>query len=101
MESKVSKQVKDLIQKYTSNLFKDATLEFYGIKTAKIKELINVELPEVTVKAYGMDIVFLLEDNAYLHFEFQSTYNHCCQLNETTKQRIVSPERTSFFLVFF
>ncbi|MDR1688542.1 MAG: hypothetical protein LBS21_08025 [Clostridiales bacterium] len=75
MDSKISKQAKDLIQKYTSNLFKDATLEFYGIKTAKIKELINVELPEVMVKASGMDIVFLLEDNTYLHFEFQTTYN--------------------------
>ncbi|MDR1686992.1 MAG: hypothetical protein LBS21_00065 [Clostridiales bacterium] len=75
METKISKQTKDLIQKNTSNLFKNVALDFYGIKTARIKELINVELPDVTVKASGMDIVFLLEDDTYLHLEFQTTYN--------------------------
>lgn len=56
-------------------MFRDTTLEFYGIKTAKIKELINVELPIVEVGGGAADFVFLLEDGTYLHFEFQTTYN--------------------------
>jgi hypothetical protein len=74
-EAKISKQAKDIIQKYASSLFKDASLEFYGIKAARIKELINVELPVIEVAGSSTDIVFLLDDNTYLHFEFQTTYN--------------------------
>ena len=73
--TKISRQAKDIIQKYTSGLFRNATLEFYGIKTAKIKELINVELPVVEVGENSTDFIFLLEDDTYLHFEFQSAYN--------------------------
>lgn len=56
------------MQKYASGLFRDATLEFYGIKTARIKELINVDLPAVEISAAAADFVFLLEDDTYLHF---------------------------------
>jgi len=73
--SQISKHAKDIIQKYTSGLFRNATLEFYGIKTAKIKELINVELPVVEVAETSTDFIFLLEDGTYLHFEFQTVYN--------------------------
>jgi cyanate lyase len=72
---KISKQAKDLIQKHASGLFKDSTLEFYGIKSARIKELINVELPVVEITDNLMDFVFLLEDDTYLHIEFQTSYN--------------------------
>jgi len=75
LETKISKQYRDLIQKHVSGLFKDSALEFYGIKTAKIKELINVELPDVVVKGSSTDFIFLLEDDTYLHLEFQTTYN--------------------------
>ncbi|MDR0300798.1 MAG: hypothetical protein LBI04_00610, partial [Treponema sp.] len=75
LETIISKHAKDLIQKYTSGLFRDATLEFYGIKTAKIKELINVELPVMEVGGGSADFVFLLEDESYLHFEFETSYN--------------------------
>jgi len=73
--TRISKHSKDIIQKYASGLFKDTTLEFFGLKTAKIKELINVELPVVEVGENSIDFVFLLEDETYLHFEFQTTYN--------------------------
>jgi hypothetical protein len=43
--------------------------------SAKIKELINVELPAVEVTGSSADFVFLLEDETYLHFEFQSASN--------------------------
>jgi len=55
-------------------LFQDETLDFYGIKTAKIKGLINVELPIVEVAESSMDYIFLLEDNTYLHYEFETSY---------------------------
>lgn len=71
----ISKHTRDIIQKYTSGLFRNATLEFYGIKTAKIKELINVELPVVEVAETSTDFIFLLEDDTYLHFEFQTAHN--------------------------
>jgi hypothetical protein len=75
MSVKISKHAKDLIQKYSSGLFKDASLEFYGIKTGKIKEMINVELPVMEVGGGAADYIFLLEDGTYLHFEFQTTYS--------------------------
>jgi hypothetical protein len=75
METKIPKHARDLMQKYASGLFRDATLEFYGIKTARIKELINVELPIMEMGGGSADFVFLLEDGTYLHFEFQTTYN--------------------------
>ena len=75
LKDKISKRAKDIIQKHTSSLFKDATLEFYGVKTAKIIELINVELPVIEVSDSSTDFVFLLEDDTYLHMEFQSTHH--------------------------
>lgn len=39
-------------------------------RSAKVKELISVELPIIEVKDNSMDFVFLLEDNTYLHLEF-------------------------------
>ena len=75
LEIKITKHKSDVIQKYTSGLFKNATLEFFGINTAKIKELINVELPVVEVGESSADFVFLLEDDKYLHFEFQNGFS--------------------------
>jgi len=75
LETDLSRNYKDLIQKHASGVFRDATLEFYGIKTAKIKEFLNVELPEIKVRGSSTDFVFLLEDNSILHFEFVTTYN--------------------------
>ena len=74
MDTKISRHAKDIINKYTSSLFRNATLEYYGIKAAKIKELINVELPVVEVAETSTDFIFLLEDDTYLHFEFQTGY---------------------------
>jgi len=75
MDIKISPRAKDLIQKYTNGLFKNMTLEFYGIKMAKIKEPINVELPVVEITDSSTDFIFLLEDDSYSHFEFQTEYN--------------------------
>jgi len=73
--TKISSHSKDLIQKYASSLFKNSALEFYGVKAARIKEIISVELPTIEVSGGTADFVFLLEDGTYLHFEFQTTYS--------------------------
>ena len=65
----------DIIQKYTSNLFKNMTLEFFGVKTAKIKDMISGELPIVEVGIMRTDCIFLLEDNTYQHLEFETSYS--------------------------
>ena len=70
MNSKISQKSRDIIQKYASGLFKDSALEFYGVKCAPIKELINVELPVVEVGDSTTDYIFLLEDDSYLYLEF-------------------------------
>ncbi|MCL1843204.1 MAG: hypothetical protein FWF79_05280 [Defluviitaleaceae bacterium] len=57
-------------------MFRNATLEFYGIKTSPIKEIINPELPAVEVAGGAADVVFLLEDNSYLHFAFVTGRRH-------------------------
>jgi len=73
--TKITKHVNDVIQKYASGLFRNVTLEFYGIKTAPIKELINPELPVVEVGGGAADMVFLLADDTYMHFAFETGHN--------------------------
>ena len=75
IDAKITQHTNDTIQKYTNALFRNATLEFYGIETAPIKELINPELPKVEVSGGAADIVFLLEDDTYLHFAFETGHN--------------------------
>lgn len=72
MEHKISRSWKDIIQKYVSALFKDTTLEFYGVKTAKIKGLASESLPVVEVRDSSSDQIFELEDDTYLHLAFQT-----------------------------
>ena len=71
----MSKHVNDIIQKYTSALFRNAALGFYGINVAPIKELVNPELPVIVVEGGSADVVFLLVDNSYLHFVFQTGHS--------------------------
>jgi len=76
IETNISIHNKDIISKYTSGLFKNSILDFYGIKSAaKIKDLINVEFQVVEVSESRADFVFLMDDNTYKHLEFQTSYN--------------------------
>ena len=75
LQPRITKHVNDIIQKYTGGLFQNATLEFYGIKTAPIKELVNPELPAIEVSGGAADMVFLLGDNTYLHLAFVTGHN--------------------------
>lgn len=81
MATQISTQKKELMQKYTNDFFKNKTLEFYGIKTAKIKELVNVKFSVEKEPTDSIDYVFLLEDATYLHIEFQSSYSRDALLN--------------------
>jgi len=82
LSPKITKHVNDIIQKYASGLFRNATLEFYGIKTAPIKEIINPELPAVEVAGGAADVIFLLADNSYLHFAFVTGRKHKSSLQK-------------------
>ena len=72
MNVEISKHAKDLIQKHTAALLRDIMPEFYGIKIGRVKELINPELPEIKVLGGGTDMVFLTDDNKYLHLGFET-----------------------------
>jgi len=49
--------------------------EFYGIKIGRVKELINPELPEIKVSGGGTDMVFLTDEDKYLHLGFETGYD--------------------------
>jgi hypothetical protein len=68
----ISKHTKDLIQKHTAALLREIMPEFYGIKIGRVKELINPELPEIKVGGGGTDMIFLTDDDKYLHLGFET-----------------------------
>ena len=72
LSAKISKHVNDILQKHTCALLRDVVPEFYGFKTGKVKELINPELPDVSVVGGGTDMVFLTDEDAYLHLGFET-----------------------------
>ncbi|QQK79631.1 hypothetical protein HUG20_06890 [Salicibibacter cibi] len=49
-------------------------MDFYGIDTAPIVGVEPTDLPVIDVNDSRMDFVFLLEDDSYLHIEFQTTF---------------------------
>lgn len=55
-------------------LFAKDGLEFFGIRT-KVKEIGYTELIELKIEHLFMDFLFLMEDDTYRHFEFQTTDN--------------------------
>ena len=68
----ISRHTNDIIQKHTCALLREIMPEFYGIKIGRVKELINPELPEVKVGGGGTDMVFLTDEDKYLHLGFQT-----------------------------
>jgi hypothetical protein len=62
----------DVIFKEAMHYFAKGGLKFFGI-TQGIKSIGFTELEEVKIKNQHMDFVFLMEDDTYLHFEFQTT----------------------------
>ena len=58
-----------------SELFRDTNIEYFGINTtSKIKDMLDAELPLLTVDIKVADFLFSMEDESLLHYEFQSTF---------------------------
>lgn len=62
----------DLIMKRAMDLFAEEGLKFFGIDK-KVKELGPTELVVLEAKNMFMDYTFLMEDDTFIHFEFQTT----------------------------
>ncbi|CAA7601322.1 Hypothetical protein DEACI_1988 [Acididesulfobacillus acetoxydans] len=73
LETEITGHNNDIIMKATAEIFKDQTLEVFGLKTAKIVDIVPAVLPVVEAKEKRLDFVFLLEDETLLHLEFQTT----------------------------
>ena len=69
----ITRQNNDVIMKAMAETFRDKSLKFFGLRTPKIVDVIPTVLPIMEVKENRTDFVFLLEDNSYLHLEFQTT----------------------------
>jgi hypothetical protein len=77
----ISEQFRDTVQKHLLTVFGDAGLVYFGVFGKKVKELASAELPVVKVKSKRMDLLFLLEDNSYVHFEFITKYKVASLIN--------------------
>ena len=73
LETSISGHNTDIIMKATAEMFKDKTLEMFGLKTARIVDIMPTVLPMVEAREKRVDFVFLLEDETLLHLEFQTT----------------------------
>ncbi|MBU5483402.1 DUF4351 domain-containing protein [Clostridium sp. MSJ-11] len=62
----------DLIMKRAMDLFAEEGLKFFGINK-KVKELDPTELVVLETKNMFMDYTFFMEDDSFIHFEFQTT----------------------------
>lgn len=67
-----STNYEDLIIKRAMDLFAEEGLKFFGINK-KVKELGPTELVVLETKNMFMDYTFLMEDDTFIHFEFQTT----------------------------
>lgn len=62
----------DFIMKKAMDIFAEEGLKFFGIDK-KVKEVGPTELVVLESKNMYMDYTFLMEDDKYIHFEFQTT----------------------------
>ena len=62
----------DLIMKKAMDVFAEEGLKFFGIDK-KVKDSSSTEIVVLQAKNLHMDYTFLMEDNTYIHIEFQST----------------------------
>ena len=62
----------DMIMKKAMNVFADEGLKFFGIQ-GKVKEIAPTEIVVLETKNMFMDYTFLMEDDTYIHIEFQTT----------------------------
>ena len=72
--SKNNNEIKheDLIMKKAMDVFAEEGLKFFGINQ-KIKDSSSTEIVVLEALNLHMDYTFLMEDDTYIHFEFQTT----------------------------
>jgi len=66
------KNYEDLIMKRAMDIFAQEGLKFFGINK-KVKDVGPTELVILETKNIFMDYTFLMEDDTFIHFEFQTT----------------------------
>ena len=62
----------DLIMKKAMDVFAEEGLRFFGID-GKVKDSSSTEIVVLEAKNLHMDYTFLMEDDTYIHIEFQTT----------------------------
>ncbi|SFC75694.1 hypothetical protein [Clostridium uliginosum] len=62
----------DMIMKRAMDIFAEEGLKFFGIDK-KVKDTGSTEIVVLEIKNMFMDYTFLMEDDSYIHFEFQTT----------------------------
>ena len=72
--SKNNNEIKheDLIMKKAMDVFAEEGLKFFGINQ-KVKDSSSTEIVVLEALNLHMDYTFLMEDDSYIHFEFQTT----------------------------
>ena len=60
----------DLIMKKAMDVFAEEGLKFFGINQ-KVKDSSSTEIVVLEALNLHMDYTFLMEDDSYIHFEFQ------------------------------
>lgn len=62
----------DIIMKRAMTVFAEQAVAYFG-ESKKVKEISQTEQVILDIKETRMDYVFLMEDDTYTHFEFQTT----------------------------
>ena len=72
--SKTNNEIKheDLIMKKAMDVFAEEGLKFFGINQ-KVKDSSSTEIVVLEALNLHMDYTFLMENDTYIHFEFQTT----------------------------
>lgn len=62
----------DIIMKRVMTIFAEQAVGYFG-ETKKVKDIAPTELVDIEIVEKRMDYVFLMDDDTYTHFEFQTT----------------------------
>lgn len=68
----VAHNKEDIIMKHAMKIFAEQAVAYFG-ERKKVKEIAQTEQVILDIKDTRMDYVFLMEDDTYTHFEFQTT----------------------------
>jgi hypothetical protein len=72
-QKEISYQNYDIVFKYATQILQGKMLDFLGLHTAPIAEVVPTELPYIEARRINEDYIFRLQDDTLLHLEYQST----------------------------